>query len=122
MQISILKFALSLHIYSPKIEMYHQVAFDRELPVECSTVADVQGQLTCSIEEMENLIKRPFGDKPEMFNIDHHYPGSQNNSVGVVLYGELGTHEFRKFHTALKEFASSGQVDYVLRHYVKVSN
>jgi UDP-glucose:glycoprotein glucosyltransferase len=57
----------------------------------------------------------------ETFDLDHHYPGSQNNSLTVVLYGELGTQEFAEFHQVLKMYAVKGDIDYVLRHYVKVS-
>jgi UDP-glucose:glycoprotein glucosyltransferase len=58
----------------------------------------------------------------ETFGLDHHYPESENNSVTVVLYGELGTQEFAEFHKVLKIYAAKGDIDYVLRHYVKVSN
>jgi hypothetical protein len=58
----------------------------------------------------------------EMFGLDHHYPGSQNNSLTVVLYGELGTQEFAEFHQVLKAYAVKGDIDYVLRHYIKVSS
>jgi UDP-glucose:glycoprotein glucosyltransferase len=57
----------------------------------------------------------------ETFGLDHHYPGSQNNSLTVVLYGELGTQDFAEFHQVLKAYAVKGDIDYVLRHYVKVS-
>lgn len=36
-----------------------------------------------------------------------------------MLYGELGTPEFTFFHRNLKEYAIEGQIDYVIRHYVK---
>jgi UDP-glucose:glycoprotein glucosyltransferase len=58
----------------------------------------------------------------ETFGLDHHYPESENNSVTVVLYGELGTQEFAEFHQVLKYSAVKGDIDYVLRHYIKVSN
>ena len=56
----------------------------------------------------------------ETFGVDHHYPGSQNNSLTVVLYGEIGSLEFAEFHQLLKTYAMKGDIDYVLRHYVKV--
>ena len=55
-----------------------------------------------------------------LYKIDTHYPGSENKSVIVVLYGELGTPEFSKFHTLLKEEAQRGTINYLVRHYVKV--
>lgn len=56
----------------------------------------------------------------EVFNVDTHYPGSENRSLVVVLYGELGTAEFCAFHELLKKEAQEGVIDYVLRHYVTV--
>lgn len=57
----------------------------------------------------------------ETFRVDHHYPGSENRSLTVVLYGELGTPEFADFHNILKEQAVEGHIDYVVRHFVRVS-
>lgn len=57
----------------------------------------------------------------ETFRVDHHYPGSENRSLTVVLYGEIGTPEFAHFHTILKDQALEGKIDYVVRHYVRVS-
>lgn len=66
-----------------------------------------------------------FSDKQiikiDTYKVDHHYPGSENRSHVVVLYGELGTSEFSEMHHILRNYAQKGAVDYVLRHYVKVS-
>lgn len=122
-QVSVLKLALSLHIYSPKVEMYSQMAIEQGVfALSCPVVADVAGKLTCCVEEMKKLIaQRQGGDQNhvETFGLDHHYPESENNSVTVVLYGELGTQEFAEFHQVLKYYAVNGDIDYVLRHYIK---
>lgn len=56
-QVSVLKLALSLHIYSPKVEMYSQMALERGVyALSCPIVADVAGKLTCCVEEMKKLI------------------------------------------------------------------
>jgi UDP-glucose:glycoprotein glucosyltransferase len=56
-QVSVLKLALSLHIYSPKVEMYSQMAIERGVfALSCPIVADVAGKLTCCVEEMKKLI------------------------------------------------------------------
>jgi hypothetical protein len=56
-QVSVLKLALSLHIYSPKIEMYSQMAIEQGVSaLSCPVVADVAGELTCWVEEMKELI------------------------------------------------------------------
>lgn len=56
-QISVLKLALSLHIYSPKVKMYSQMAIERGVSaLSCPVVADVAGKLTCCVEEMKKFI------------------------------------------------------------------
>lgn len=59
-------------------------------------------------------------NRVETYRVDHHYPGSENRSLAVVLYGELGSPEFAQFHTVLKQHAVDGRIDYIVRHYVKV--
>lgn len=122
-QVSVLKLALSLHIYSPKVEMYSQMAIEHGVSaLSCPVVADVAGKLTCCVEEMKKFVSEKQGDdqsRVETFGLDHHYPGSQNNTLTVVLYGELGTQEFAEFHQVLKTYAVKGDIDYVLRHYIK---
>ncbi|XP_045583681.2 UDP-glucose:glycoprotein glucosyltransferase 1 isoform X2 [Procambarus clarkii] len=120
-QIRVLKLSLSLRAYSPKIEMFHQIAHDRDLPSteECGATVDVNGELTCDVDKVKLLIEKETGSKPITYEVDHHFPGGESAKVGVVLYGELGSAEFQTFHSALKDFASAGKIDYVLRHRVK---
>lgn len=62
------------------------------------------------------------GGHVELYEVDTHFPGSENRSLAVVLYGELGTSEFSLFHQILKQHAQEGAIDYIVRHYVKVSS
>lgn len=56
-QMSVLKLALSLHIYAPKVQMFGQIAQERKLPL-CTAVADVGGQLTCDTIQMTDILKK----------------------------------------------------------------
>lgn len=49
-QVSLLKLSLSLRIYSPRIEMYSQMAAQRQLP--CPITVDISGKIVCSIDEV----------------------------------------------------------------------
>lgn len=40
----------------------------------------------------------------------------------VILYAEIGTKDFVKFHKILSEKAQKEEIVYVLRHYVQVCN
>lgn len=54
-QLSVLKLGVSLHIYSPKIEMFGQMAKELNLPA-CPIIADVGGKLSCDLKETKELI------------------------------------------------------------------
>ncbi|KAK4305525.1 hypothetical protein Pmani_022586 [Petrolisthes manimaculis] len=120
-QVPLLKLSLSLRAYSPKIEMFTQIALDRDLPKEdeCWTVVDINGEVTCNIENIKALVERSDGVKPVMYEVDHHFPGGESAKVGAVLYSELGSSEFQAFHKILKDMAGMGQIDYVIRHKIK---
>ena len=66
------------------------------------------------------LISSIFRVAPALFKSDHIYPGSNDAGVTVILYGEMGTAEFKPFHTKLSELANKKEITYVLRHYRQV--
>ena len=52
-----MKLSLSLRIYSARIEMFSQMAENKNiLDQRCNNFIDVGGKFTCSIEEVKNLI------------------------------------------------------------------
>jgi len=55
-KLRLLKFSLSMHTYSPRIEMYAQMAADRG--IQCSTTVEIDGELVCSIEELKKILQR----------------------------------------------------------------
>ena len=54
-QLSVLKFGLALHTYSPKVEMFAQMAKERDL-LPCAVVADVDGDMSCNVKGTKALI------------------------------------------------------------------
>jgi UDP-glucose:glycoprotein glucosyltransferase len=54
-QIAVLKFALSLHVYSPRVEMFSQIAGERN--IVCPVAADVGGTIVCTVDELKSSIK-----------------------------------------------------------------
>ncbi|XP_050087540.1 UDP-glucose:glycoprotein glucosyltransferase [Anopheles aquasalis] len=122
-QISLLKLALSLHSFSPKVQAHLQVAQEVLTKGDCETsiFASVHGKVACDISELESILRAGGKDAAtvETFAIDHIYPGSENNTLTVVLYGEIGTPEFKQFHQVIRPVADRGTVRYVLRHYVQ---
>ena len=59
--------------------------------------------------------------KPFLFKGDHTYPASNPERPVVILYAEIGTEDFYRFHKLLVIKAEAGEITYVLRHYIAVS-
>ncbi|XP_062312651.1 UDP-glucose:glycoprotein glucosyltransferase 2 isoform X3 [Osmerus eperlanus] len=120
LQVSLLRFALSLRAYSPAVFASQQIASDEPPPKACPAFVSIHGQQSCSTKDMKKLLKaaarRP---KPYIYKHDHRYPGLNKTEVPVViLYAEIGTGKFNSFHKVLSEKAVEGSLLYVLRHYV----
>ncbi|CAG05920.1 unnamed protein product, partial [Tetraodon nigroviridis] len=120
LQVSLLKFALSLRSYSPAIHASQQIAGDEPPPETCPAFVSIHGQRSCSTKEIKKLLKAAAGrPKPYLFKNDHIYPGANKTDVPVViLYAEIGTMKFTSFHNSLSKKAEEGTLVYVLRHFV----
>jgi UDP-glucose:glycoprotein glucosyltransferase len=56
-EIAIMKLGLSLRIYSPRVEMFSQMAENKKTSnIDCNNFIDVGGKFICSIEELQKLI------------------------------------------------------------------
>lgn len=118
-QINMLKFALSLRVYSATVHSFQQIASNEPPPSGCSAFFSVHGVKSCDAESLDTLLQtakeRP---KPYLFKGDHKYPGSSPDAPVVILYAEFGKAQFRELHQKLLSKVSQGQAFYVLRHYV----
>ncbi|XP_056145798.1 UDP-glucose:glycoprotein glucosyltransferase 2 [Lampris incognitus] len=120
LQVSLLKFALSLRSYSPAVMAFQQIASDEPPPEACPAFVSVHGQQSCRTKDIKKLLKAAAGrPKPYLYKNDHRYPGLNNTDTPVViLYAEIGTRKFSSFHKVLSEKAEKGALAYVLRHFV----
>ena len=67
--------------------MFRQIVIDRSLPspVECGAVVDVGGQLVCDVDKLKKLVEEGGGgDKPVVYEVDHHFPGGENAKVCII--------------------------------------
>lgn len=118
-RLALLKFSLSLRIYSPAVEMFHQIAYDKNLPASCESVVEIGEEFACNIENLENILSSSKSSiHTDIYKVDHHFMSFPSNLVTLVLYGEIGTSSFNKFHQYLKNKAENQEVDYVMRHFV----
>lgn len=121
---NLLKLSLSLHTYSPAVEMYNQVVLEHiGENASCSALVEANGQLACSLEELGALRNQSSGPVPDQFQFDHVYPslGAVQPQVVVALYGQLGSPEFAVLHDTLASMATEGRIRYIFRHYTKPS-
>ncbi|BFZ00634.1 hypothetical protein BsWGS_03673 [Bradybaena similaris] len=120
LQLSLLKFSLSLRAFSPTIQMFQQLVEQLHARPECSAFVDVNGQHTCDPNDLSELLTTSGTRQPSaLYQFDHVYPGSSAQKVVVILYAELGTKGFKDFHPALAKLAGTGEITYSLRHFIK---
>uniref|UniRef100_A0A914YQY2 UDP-glucose:glycoprotein glucosyltransferase n=1 Tax=Panagrolaimus superbus TaxID=310955 RepID=A0A914YQY2_9BILA len=118
----LLKLALSMRLYSPKVLVFQQLteSFDKNIQ-SCKAFVDISGIQTCAPDEIESKLKATTPKSFDEYSIDHVYPlplgVDEDNLPVVILYGELGTDEFAKFHQILKALAKKGEIKYLLRHF-----
>uniref|UniRef100_UPI00398E35CF UDP-glucose:glycoprotein glucosyltransferase 1 isoform X2 n=1 Tax=Pristiophorus japonicus TaxID=55135 RepID=UPI00398E35CF len=118
-QVNLLKFALSLRAYSATVQMFQQIAAEEPPPEDCSAFINVHGEKTCSPDRLEVLLQSALErPKPYLFKGDHIEAPLRTELPVVILYGEIGTKEFSRFHKLLRSKSDVRSVNYVLRHYV----
>ncbi|KAI6078726.1 UDP-glucose:glycoprotein glucosyltransferase 2 [Aix galericulata] len=120
LQINLLKFALSIRAYSPTVQMFQQIAADEPPPEGCSAFVVIHEKHTCKTNEIKKLLKKATKrPRPYLFKGDHKFPTLKEDGPVVILYAEIGTKDFVKFHKILSEKAQKEEIVYVLRHYVQ---
>ncbi|XP_014720352.3 UDP-glucose:glycoprotein glucosyltransferase 2 isoform X1 [Equus asinus] len=120
LHINLLKFAFSIRAYSPTIQMFQQIAANEPPPDGCDAFLVIHKKHTCKINEIKKLLKKATSrPRPYLFKGDHKFPTSKENLPVIILYAEMGTRAFGKFHTVLSEKAQNGEILYVLRHYIQ---
>uniref|UniRef100_A0A8C0GS13 UDP-glucose glycoprotein glucosyltransferase 2 n=1 Tax=Chelonoidis abingdonii TaxID=106734 RepID=A0A8C0GS13_CHEAB len=120
LQINLLKFALSIRAYSPTVQMFQQIAADEPPPEGCSAFVVIHEKRTCKTNEIKKLLKKAAErPRPYLFKKEHKFPALNENVPVVILYAEIGTKDFVKFHTVLSEKVQKEEIVYILRHYVQ---
>ncbi|CAG0918617.1 unnamed protein product [Notodromas monacha] len=120
-RVRLLKFALSLRYYSPRIEMFRQIAADRGVPKNCAAVVEINGVMTCNPGDIDRLVtSATSGSAAEVLQMDHRHPESDASSTTrAVLYAEPGSVGFQAFHDQLGSLATQRHVDYIFRPFVR---
>ncbi|XP_031416124.1 UDP-glucose:glycoprotein glucosyltransferase 1 isoform X2 [Clupea harengus] len=118
-QLNMLKFALSLRAYSSTVHSFQQIATNEPPPPGCTAFFSVHGAKSCNTEHLKDLLDSAFErSKPYLFKGDHKFPSTNPEAPVVILYAEMGTSEFSRFHQLMLSQANNGVIVYVLRHFV----
>ncbi|OCT92607.1 hypothetical protein XELAEV_18015664mg [Xenopus laevis] len=100
--------------------MFQQIAVDEPPPEGCSAFVAVHGMHTCKPSQIKKLLKEaPERPRPYIYKTDHTFPTLTKTAPVAILYAEVGTKDFAKFHKTLTEKAETGEIIYVLRHYIQ---
>ncbi|GBP59650.1 UDP-glucose:glycoprotein glucosyltransferase [Eumeta japonica] len=124
-QLRIAKLALSMHITSPSVQMFMEIANNNGArDVQCDTFVAIASRLICDNDVLRDVLKSstyydPEEHKLETYRLDHYYPSSNNKSLTAILYGELGTTDFSTKHKILADYADRGIINYIVRWNVK---
>lgn len=120
-QLKLLKLSLSMKSLTPRIQSNLMIADEILQRGDCGDESNafviLSGEIVCNVNELKKkLSKDPNGSNSDLYNFDHIYPGTENNEIVTVLYGEIGSVIYNKFHTILK---SQPRIKYIARHFVR---
>lgn len=121
-QMKLLKLSLSLRSLTPRIQSHLMIADDILKRGDCgeSFTAFVirDNEIVCSVEELRKKTGSPSSNS-DLYSFDHIYPGTETHNNVVILYGEVGSKSFNKFHKYLKTEVQKSAIKYVVRHFVR---
>lgn len=122
---AMLKVSLAMHSMSPRVQAHFQIAKEVIAHGDCETqtFVTIGSRVACNMGELKKGLDKLVDDEDEeeIYSFDHVYPGTETNNIAVVLYGEIGTAELKKFHDYIKSAvaANGNRIKYVSRHWVK---
>ncbi|XP_075983141.1 UDP-glucose-glycoprotein glucosyltransferase [Anticarsia gemmatalis] len=124
-QLRMAKLALSMHLTSPTVRMFDQIATQNGAKdVECDAYVSIASRKICDNDALRDILKTynqydVEEHKQDTYLLDHSYPSSDNKSLTAILYGELGMKDFTAKHKILAAYADKGIINYVVRWNVK---
>lgn len=81
-----------------------------------------QSNFLILIQHINSILLTPHilkNRNSELYKLDHQFPGKLAKDKPIaVLYGQIGSKSLNAFHVVLKKLAESGEITYILRHYV----
>ncbi|XP_045503578.1 UDP-glucose:glycoprotein glucosyltransferase [Colias croceus] len=124
-QLRMAKLALSMHLNSPTVRMFDEIANQNGAKVvACDVFVAIASRKICDNDALRDVLKsiekfEANDHRLETYLLDHTYPSSDNRTITAILYGELGMPEFSVKHKILAAYADKGVINYVVRWNVK---
>ncbi|XP_067647958.1 UDP-glucose:glycoprotein glucosyltransferase [Eurosta solidaginis] len=120
-QLPLLKLVVSLHSLTPRIQAHLQISNELYARSSCEsdTFAQIGDKVICTISDLKQSLGLNNGSLDIVtYSFDHIFPGSENNTKTVILYGDFATVNFSAFHAILANEALDGRARYIARHFV----
>ncbi|CAD5229283.1 unnamed protein product [Bursaphelenchus okinawaensis] len=113
----LIKLALALRIYSPRVSVFRQMGQDEH--ADCDTFVVVNNHKLCDLSGLDNALTSGDNSWFLSYTFDHIYEPKDENKPFAVLYCDLGTEKCSTFHKKLVSLAKVNKIQYVFRHYSK---
>ncbi|CAJ0934962.1 unnamed protein product, partial [Mesorhabditis belari] len=115
--IDLLKISLAVRAHAPQVVAFHQMGIEHKL--NCEAFFDVHSRTGCTKEELVSALESADEKKlPELTSSDVKY-SPVNSTKLVLVYGKIGSTEWKLLHDAAVELVKAGKCNYVFRHYNK---
>uniref|UniRef100_A0A1B0G8K0 UDP-glucose:glycoprotein glucosyltransferase n=1 Tax=Glossina morsitans morsitans TaxID=37546 RepID=A0A1B0G8K0_GLOMM len=125
LQMPLMKLVVSMHSLTPRIQTQFQIAagvLSKSSCPEALTFVQIDKEVICGFSQLKKRLSLnndiSLDALIDLHSFDHIYPGSENNSLTAILYGDLGSKAFAQYHRYLAENALPLGVRYVTRHYL----
>lgn len=118
-QVKLLRIVLAARAQTAAVELHRAMSLSDAPAGFDNTVVDaafalVGTRAVTSASDLRSAVAVTSGPATALLESDHVYPSNQATNVTVILYANIGTPSFERFHTALLELLP--RAGYVLRH------
>ncbi|KAJ9061640.1 killer toxin resistant protein [Entomophthora muscae] len=122
---------LSLHNTAPAVQAYYHFynetvvpefsAQDPEFDATCRNWIQFREKQYCQLQSFKTAFTEQSkgsipGESYKLLSFDHFYSKSQADLASVILYGDIESPDFQKYHRHLMSAANKKKLNYVVRY------
>ncbi|CAJ0583195.1 unnamed protein product, partial [Mesorhabditis spiculigera] len=113
----LLKLALSIRSHAPRVVAFHQIAVEHG--IDCAAFFEINGQFSCAKDQMASYFAKADKQATPLITVMDTWFVSGEPDVMVIVYGRVGTPEWKALHLAALELANKHSISYTFRHFIK---